>query len=285
MARYGSTSKEHLQYKPEEFSWENQEMLDQKTNQYMNRDAFSYDVANDPMYKQYKEQYAAMGNLAMQDTMGQAAALTGGYGNTYAQSVGQQTYQNYMNQVNQMVPELAAAARSNYEAEGNRLYNEIALLEGQKATAYNAHQNDLNDWYNYLNMLQNQEQMAIENDRYEREWAAQQKGASVEPLTTSEYAKWRDLFASEKGNQNALLNLRDQMAAMGYQDQAFALFAEYNGDDAVTDDFLDKLISGKTIKEIEKERMAASTIPTGKPRDYLKDLEDLAQWKKMIGKK
>ena len=180
MARYGSTSKEHLQYKPEEFAWENQQLLDQKTNQYMNRDAFSYDVATDPMYKQYKEQYAALGNLAMQDTMGQAAALTGGYGNTYAQSVGQQTYQNYMNQVNQMIPELAATARNNYEAEGNRLYNEIALLEGQKATAYNAYQNDLNDWYNYLNMLQSQEQLAIENERYDREMALQERQAAAD---------------------------------------------------------------------------------------------------------
>ena len=179
-AKYGSTSKEHLQYKPEAFDWENQQLLDQKTNQYMNREAFSYDAANDPLFKQYKEQMASMGNLAMQDTMGQAAALTGGYGSTYAQTAGQQTYQHYLNTANQAMPEFAAQARSNYDAEGNRIYNEIALLEGQRATAYNQYQNDLNDWYNYLNMLQQQEQLAIENERYDREMRLQEQQAAAE---------------------------------------------------------------------------------------------------------
>ena len=231
--KYGSTSKEHLRYKPEEFSWENQQLLDQKTNQYMNRDAFSYDVANDPMYKQYKEQYAAMGNLAMQDTMGQAAALTGGYGNTYAQTAGQQTYQNYLNQVNQMVPELAAAARSNYEAEGNRLYNEIALLEGQKATAYNAYQNDLNDWYNYLNMLQNQEQLAIENDRYEREMRLQEQQAAAEIANAAKNAVTdmgtvKETLAGLNDTQRR--NYLNELISMGMAPAT--AYSLYNGDTA-----------------------------------------------------
>ena len=187
-AKYGSTSKEHLQYKPEAFDWENQQLLDQKTNQYMNREAFSYDAANDPLFKQYKEQMASMGNLAMQDTMGQAAALTGGYGSTYAQTAGQQTYQNYLNTANQAMPEFAAQARSNYDAEGNRIYNEIALLEGQRATAYNQYQNDLNDWYNYLNMLQQQEQLAIENERYDREMRLQEQQAAAEMASAAKDA-------------------------------------------------------------------------------------------------
>ena len=177
--RYGTTSQEHLQYKPEAFSWEEQETLDKKTQEYLDRKPFAYDVANDPMYKQYKEQYAGLGNLAMQDAMGQTAALTGGYGNSYAQTAGQQTYQNYLNQVNQIVPDLYANAQNTYEAEGNRLYNEIALLENQKASAYTAYQNDLNDWYNYLNVLQTQEEIARENDRWERQFAASQAAAQA----------------------------------------------------------------------------------------------------------
>lgn len=155
--KWGSSVSEQLQLKPADFEWENQELLDQKTNDWMNREKFSYDIGSDPMYQQYKEQYSALGKLAMEDTMGQASALTGGYANSYAQTVGQQAYQQYMDQLNAMVPELYSMARSNYDAEGQDLYNQIALLEGQRSQAFNEHQAEVNDWYNYLNVLQQRE--------------------------------------------------------------------------------------------------------------------------------
>ena len=49
-----------------------------------NREEFSYDLNSDMLYQQYKNQYVSLGQTAMSDTMGQAAGLTGGYGNTYA---------------------------------------------------------------------------------------------------------------------------------------------------------------------------------------------------------
>ena len=44
-------------------------------DQIRNRKKFSYDMGTDPLYQQYREQYQRLGRLAMQDTMGQAAAL------------------------------------------------------------------------------------------------------------------------------------------------------------------------------------------------------------------
>ena len=46
-----------------------------------NREKFAYDLNGDALYQQYKDRYTQMGKQAMRDTMGQAAALTGGYGN------------------------------------------------------------------------------------------------------------------------------------------------------------------------------------------------------------
>ena len=54
------------------------------------RKKFSYDLNGDALYQQYKDKYVQQGKQAMQDTMGQAAALTGGYASTYGQAVGQQ---------------------------------------------------------------------------------------------------------------------------------------------------------------------------------------------------
>ena len=77
--------------KPGEFQYGNQQALDDILNRLMNGEKFSYDVNGDALYQQYKDQFINQGQLAMQDAMGQAAAMTGGYGNSYAQSVGQQT--------------------------------------------------------------------------------------------------------------------------------------------------------------------------------------------------
>lgn len=70
--------------------------LDALYDQIANRKAFSYDLGADPMYRQYREQYQSAGRLAMENTMGAAASLTGGYGSSYSQQAGQQAYNAYL---------------------------------------------------------------------------------------------------------------------------------------------------------------------------------------------
>lgn len=85
------------------------------------RPAFSYDPASDPVYNSYAQSYQRRGRLAMRDTMGQAAALTGGYGSSYAQSVGQQQYDSYLQSLSEALPELYGMAWQRYNAEGDAL--------------------------------------------------------------------------------------------------------------------------------------------------------------------
>jgi guanine deaminase len=54
------------------------------------------------------------GQQAMRDTMGQAAALTGGYGNTYAQQAGEQAYAAYLSRLNDVLPELYGEAYNRF---------------------------------------------------------------------------------------------------------------------------------------------------------------------------
>ena len=75
--------------------------------------------------------------MAMQDTMGQAAALTGGYGSSYAQNVGQQTYNQYMTGLADVIPELYQMAYSRYQDEGNALLQKYSLLAGEEEAEYN----------------------------------------------------------------------------------------------------------------------------------------------------
>ena len=85
------------------------------------RPAFSYDPASDPVYNSYAQSYRRRGRLAMRDTMGQAAALTGGYGSSYAQSVGRQQYDSYLQSLGEALPELYGMAWQRYNAEGDAL--------------------------------------------------------------------------------------------------------------------------------------------------------------------
>lgn len=85
------------------------------------RPTFSYDPASDPVYNSYAQSYQRRGRLAMRDTMGQAAALTGGYGSSYAQSVGQQQYDSYLQSLGEALPELYGMAWQRYNAEGDAL--------------------------------------------------------------------------------------------------------------------------------------------------------------------
>ena len=113
--------------------WE--DAAQQYLQQYQDREPFSYDFATDALYQQYADQYANSAKLAMQDTMGQAAAMTGGYGNTWAQHVGQQAYNQQMSQLSSIIPELESRAYDRYRQEGDDLLTKYSLyrdLEDQK---------------------------------------------------------------------------------------------------------------------------------------------------------
>lgn len=105
-------------------------------DQISNRKDFNYDVNSDAMYQQLKDQYVQGGRMAMMDTMGQAQAMTGGYGNSYAQGVGQQAYQNYMTGLNEQVPDLYQMALNRYIQQGDQMMDQYSMLTAQDAQDY-----------------------------------------------------------------------------------------------------------------------------------------------------
>lgn len=119
---------------PYQSQWQSQ--LDDTIGKILNREKFSYDLNGDALYQQYKDRYVGQGRMAMMDTMGQAQAMTGGYGNSYAQSVGQQTYQNYLQGLNDKIPELYNLALSKYQMEGDQLKDQYSILGNREAQDY-----------------------------------------------------------------------------------------------------------------------------------------------------
>ena len=96
-------------------------------DQIMNRKPFQYDLNGDLLYRQMADQYTQLGRQASADAMGQAAALTGGYGNSYATQVGNQANQQYLTMLNQNIPELWDRAYQAYLNEGDQLLQQYEL--------------------------------------------------------------------------------------------------------------------------------------------------------------
>ena len=122
--------------------WQNQ--LQDLLTQYQNRESFSYDPETDPTYQAMARMYQSQGRTAMDDTMAQAAGLTGGYGSSYAQSVGYQAYQNSLDQLAAQLPQLYQLALQSYQTQGENLMNQAQLLHQgyqQELDRYNAQQN------------------------------------------------------------------------------------------------------------------------------------------------
>lgn len=130
-----------------------QDQLRDTASKIINREKFTYDLNGDALYKQYKDRYIQQGKQAMMDTMGQAAALTGGYGNSYAQTVGQQTYQGYLQGLNDQVPALYQLALDKYNSEGDQLRGNMSLLMQQDDIDYGRYRDDIADRDNAFSKL------------------------------------------------------------------------------------------------------------------------------------
>ncbi len=161
--------------------------------QILSRKPFDYDVNSDALYQQYREQYMRQGALAMEDTMGKAAALTGGYGNSYAQAVGQQAYQNYVGYLNDRIPELYDRAFARYQQEGQDMLDKYALMVSGDDREYGRYQDALSRYFTELGMAQ---------DRYtdERNW---------------QYQLGMDQYAKEQAEQDRAYELALSMLQSG----------------------------------------------------------------------
>lgn len=144
-----------IEKKPGEFNSYYDSQIKTLYDRLQSRPDFRYDVNQDALYQQYKNQYQLLGQQAMQDTVGNAAALTGGYGNSWAATAGSQAYQGYLQKLNDIIPDLYNQAYSRYNQEGDNLRNDIALANSLKESDYGMYRDQVSDWQADRNFAQN----------------------------------------------------------------------------------------------------------------------------------
>lgn len=181
-----------------DFDFSKQADYDSIYDQYKNRKDFSYDFNADALYQQYKDKYIQQGKMAMADAMGQASAMTGGYGNSYAASVGNQAYQSHLQNLNDIIPELYQMAYEKYKQEGQDMLNMMALLGDERNFEYGV----WGDGYNRL--VADRDYIA---GQYDSEWnrdygmyESDRNLAQTEHTNTEsfEYQNHRDKIADEQ---------------------------------------------------------------------------------------
>ena len=182
-----------------------QNQIDDLTRQILNREAFSYDPEKDPTYQQYKESYTRSGERAMQDTLGQVSARTGGLASSYAGSAAQQTYDNYMGALADKIPELEQLAYSMYQDEGNTQRANLEMLVALEQGDYAKYADLLAQYNTDRSFDYGVHRDQIADKRYEDEW---------------NYSVGRDQIADKRYEDEWNYSVgRDQIADKRYEDE------------------------------------------------------------------
>lgn len=137
----------------------------------LNREDFSYDPATDPLYQNYRKQYTREGQRATADTLGQAAAASGGIPSSYATTAAAQAGNYYAAQMTDKIPELYQLAYNQYLNDYNMQLSDLGVVQGAEQSDYDKYLNELqqyntdrafdyNAWLDEYNMTKDQLQTA-----------------------------------------------------------------------------------------------------------------------------
>lgn len=223
------------------------EKLNELVDQILNRDPFSYDAENDPLYQFYQDKYQRNGDKAMRDTLGAQAARTGGLSSSYAGSVAQQSYNDYMQGLNDIVPELYKLAYSMYKDDEDSQRANVEMLRALEQGDYAKFQDLLAQYntdrsFNYgvfsdaRNFGYQQQRDNIEDSRYNAEWAYKLSNASKNKTSGSGGSTgskdavydYEGLFraAQASGNPKSWLAQKGNYTKYGFTSSS-GLYADY----------------------------------------------------------
>lgn len=114
--------------------------------QIVNRPDFSYDAQTDPLYSQYRKQYAREGQRATAEALGAAAAASGGLPSSYAATAAGQAGDYYAAQMADKIPELYQLAYNQYMNEHSMKLSDLAAVQGAEQSDYMKYLNDLGQY-------------------------------------------------------------------------------------------------------------------------------------------
>jgi hypothetical protein len=184
---------------------------------------WNYNPSTDPVWQAYQKQYRREGNRAAEDTLGRAAAMTGGMPSSYAVTAAAQAGNNYAAALSDKLPEL-------YKDSYNRWFNEyqrqLGLADayaGAGQTEYNRYRDRLGQWNTDRSFQYNLNRDAVEDERYDREWAQKLREYADEQgwkqKDWEQYLREYGDKLSEQEKEWAYQQYRDSISDARYEDE------------------------------------------------------------------
>lgn len=238
-------------------------------SQIMDREKFSYDPDTDTLFQNALSSAMNSGRSAMQDTIGQAASLTGGYGSSYATSAGNQAYNSFVEGAYDNLPEYYQMALQTYQNDTQDMYNKLGMLNTADDKEYsrldNAYNRNFQDWTQKYGMEYQQWADSV-NFALQSAGLQLNEASTVGSLLNNAYSanqSWSDsMYSRDYGRYQDDRNYATQIAQMQNSDYWKKYSASQSG-------------SKKGGKDITSEQIkeARELINDGTPMKY-KDLYD-----------
>ena len=258
--------------------------IDALLSQILNREDFSYDAMNDPLYQQYAEMYQREGDRAMKETMAEAAAGAGGM-NTYAMTAAMQANSYYNSQLNDRIPELYQLAYNMYLNDKESKVQDLGILQNMDATQYNRYRDTINDWYNDKNFAYGAYKDAVQqgnwqtNHNYNSYW--DNKNYDTEQAWKNKEWDYNDMWTNKEYTDNRADIEYERNQAEEEEAKAEIKWYIENGVTSIPSDLikksgLDQNAINQMIANYQLEQASNGTSSSSKKKteDYTYDPDD-----------
>ncbi|MGN0610777.1 MAG: hypothetical protein ACI4JI_03240 [Ruminiclostridium sp.] len=241
----------------------------------MSNGRFSYNADSDKLFGQYKDSYEKAGQKAMEDTVGNASLLTGGYANSYAVTAGQQAYNEYMSKLSDKIPELEQRAYERYRDDEDSAYRRLGTLMELENTDYGRYRDEVGDYnanrqFEYNKSKDDREQKNRDEEFERSKFESDRQYARDVYESDRDYAKSvSDSDRSYELKKNASGDKEDESNKFSPSD-AYEFISKYNDKIYSDEEFCEALFQLYGDKDGFYEWMSRMKIPgdTGE-RTYL----------------
>lgn len=242
--------------RPADYVSQNKEAMDALTGQI----GSGYDGSElAKAYQQYRDQTADTAAAAADNTRANAAALSGGYGNSWADSLAAQGQGAATANVDAALTALRSRALNEYKNRQSGLVEALSGMGNTEALDRSAYGSNLSNWYNRQNFLANQSAQARnENDNYWNNlWNGIRTVGNVAKSAYDGYMgytqqKWENEFAEkqfEAEQERMTTNKAFELYKDGYVTAADQLLKPYGK----TSDIFTKADNAQTTFENQME--------------------------------
>ena len=146
----------------------------------------------------------------MRDTLGKMSALTGGYGNSYAQTAAQAAYDDSLSRLTSLLPTLAERAEEKNREGLAALYERYELLKDERDSAYK------------------KEQDAIKNEQWEKEFERESSEITLPDLSSQDFSSFTSKDFERYFVATALLSGKENAARLAEEMAKINLISKGN---------------------------------------------------------